>query len=197
MHWNILTRPQPGDTGWPADQPGWEIHLPKAQTHVWNTKRLNFCTLWSWKGIAWHLTKTEIFKPAPGTAFPAAGSWSKRHGWWRLPFIHRPRKQFPSFLKALWLPPAHLSPKFALLLYQKAPNHWNTRRHLDTTCHWPMGRNKILNIQHRATLHHNSLDHHFITIQRKQKFDAKHLASLHPPLSYPYHITHPKCLLIT
>lgn len=168
MHWNILIRPQQGDTGWPADQPGWEIHPPTVQTHDWNTKRLNYCTLWSWKGTDWHLTKMGLFKPVPGTAFPAAGGWTEGHGWWRLPFIHRPRKQFPNFLKALWLPSIHLSPKFAPLFYQKALNHRNTGKHLDTTCHWPMGRSKIfLNIQHRATLH-NTLDQYSITIQHKQ-----------------------------
>lgn len=149
VHWNILALPQQGDTGWPADRPGWEIHPPTVQTYVGNKKGLNYCTLWSWKGIAWHLTETRLFKPAPGTAFPAAGGWTERHGWWRFSIYSQAKKgqQFPNFLKALWLPPTHLSPKFDPLSYQKAPNYWNTGRHLDSTCDWPIGGSKIcLNI---------------------------------------------------
>lgn len=106
-------------------------------------------------------------------------------------------QQFSNFLKVLWLPSTHLSPKFDPLSYQKLPNYWNTGRHLDTTCHWPIGGSKIcLNIPTQSTLHHNSPHQYSITIQHKQNLTQStwHLF-IHPWVTHT--TSHPQSVFLS
>lgn len=74
-----------------ASQPGWEIYPPTVQIHGWGTKGQNHTAPWSRKGMAQHLNRTGLFKPAPVQPFLLREAELKRPRWWRFPFLHRPR----------------------------------------------------------------------------------------------------------